>query len=216
MNKELDEKLKFTLSLLTQIVGFDNFFDNYTQTNKVTNKKDLVNMVKSFEAFCTVQGNLNEKEKVVVSHTIELMDYANDKENPARLSRINHSLKYSDQFIQDFLNDFEKCITGDRHRINITKNKYKTIREQLIMHETDGKQLLELYKNYQNHNHPFIYYTISEPFINAKNYSIGIEVLKRALKYAFKYPNHFWNNEYGVEGLKTYPFSSSFKIKLFH
>lgn len=203
MDEIVDKGLKSSLGLLLSIPEFEIFYKDFSLEKKVEGKLGLYLFIETFRGHITKKREISEEENILLKHIIECAEnevYANCK---FKISNINKVKIPNEAFITEFNKDFQAIKTDDLFFEQINKRKYKTVKEFISLHGVDGKGLFKLYEKYKDFNHPYIYDLISEPLIQAKNYSNGIAVLKKSLKYAFRYPNYFWDSIQGTNACAT-------------
>lgn len=199
MDETVDKGLKSSLGLLYSIPEFETFYKNYSQEQAIESKNGLYLLIESFRKKISQKRKLSEEEDILLKHIIECAEneiYAN---SALKISIVNKIKVPNEDFLKEFQADFQAIKTEDLFFEQINKGKYKTVKEYISLHGVDGKGLSELYEKHKDFNHPYIYNLVSEPLIQAKNFSNGIAVLKRSLKYAFRYPNYFWDSLSGVD-----------------
>lgn len=199
MEEIVDKGLKKSLGLLFSISEFKIFYKDFSLENKIEGKEDLYLLTETFRKRLAEKREVTEDEDILLKHIIECAEnevYANSK---LRISIVNKIKIPNETFLKDFNIAFQAIKTDDLFFEQINKGKYKTVKEFISLHGVDGKGLSEIYEKYKDYNHPYIYDLISEPLIRAKNYSNGITVLKKSLKYALRYPNYFWDSLQGVD-----------------
>lgn len=203
MDETVNKGLKSSLGLLFSITEFEDFFKNYSQEKKIEGKNGLYLLIESFRENLSQKRELSSEEDILLKHIVECTEneiYAN---SPLKISIVNKVKIPNEEFLKEFLTDFQAIKTDDLSFEEINKGKYKTVKEYISLHGVDGKGLSKLYEKYKDFNHPYIYDLISEPIIQAKNYSNGIAILKKSLKYALRYPNYFWHSLRGVDACAT-------------
>ncbi len=203
MDETVNKGLKSSLGLLFSITEFEDFFKNYSKEKKIEGKNGLYLLIESFRENLSQKRELSSEEDILLKHIVECSEneiYAN---SPLKISIVNKVKIPNEEFLKEFLTDFQAIKTGDLSFEEINKGKYKTVKEYISLHGVDGKGLSKLYEKYKDFNHPYIYDLISEPIIQAKNYSNGIAILKKSLKYALRYPNYFWHSLRGVDACAT-------------
>ena len=203
MDETVNKGLKSSLGLLFSITEFEDFFKTYSQEKKIEGKNGLYLLIESFRENLSQNRELSSEEDILLKHIVECTEneiYAN---SALKISIVNKVKIPNEEFLKEFLTDFQAIKTDDLSFEEINKGKYKTVKEYISLHGVDGKGLSELYEKYKDFNHPYIYDLISEPIIQAKNYSNGIAILKKSLKYALRYPNYFWHSLRGVDACAT-------------
>lgn len=203
MDKFIDKGFKSSLELLFSISEFEDFYSDFSLKNKIESKDDLYILTDKFKQHLSVKRELTEDENIIINHVIECAEnevYINSNE---KIFIVNKIKTPNEKFLKEFNYDFNEIKTNDLFFEEINKGKYRTVTEKIALYGVDGKKLSNLYEKYKDYNHPYIYDRISEPIIQAKNFSIGIPILKQALKYAFRYPNYFWDSIAGVDACAT-------------
>jgi hypothetical protein len=198
MDKIVDKGLKSSLGLLFSISEFEVFYKDFSLETKTEGKQGLFLLTESFRKYLTEKRKITEDENILFKYVIECAEnevYANSK---LKISFINKIKIPNEDFLKEFSADFQAIKTDDLFFDQIDKGKYKTIKEYIYLQGVNGNGLFELYEKYKDFNHPYIYDLISEPLIQAKNFSNGIPILKKSLKYALRQPNFFWHSLQGV------------------
>ncbi|MCB9211839.1 MAG: hypothetical protein H6609_20950 [Ignavibacteriales bacterium] len=198
MDETVDKGLKSSLGLLFSIPEFEAFYKNYSQEKQIEGKNGLYQLIESFRQNISQKRELSEEEAILFKHIIECAENEIYSNSELKISIVNKVKIPNENFLKEFQSDFQSIKTDDLFFEQINKGKYKTVKEYISLHGVDGKGLTELYDKYKDFNHPYIYNLISEPLIQAKNFSNGIAILKKSLKYAFRYPNYFWDSLNGV------------------
>ena len=199
MDEIVDKGFKKSLGLLFSISEFEIFYKDFSADNKMEGKEGLYLLTDRFRKYLTEKRKITESENIILKHIIECAEnevYANSN---LKISTVNKVKIPNETFLKDFKADFQTIKTDDLFFEQTNIGKYKTVKEYISLHGVDGKGLFELYEKYKDFNHPYIYDLISEPLIQAKNFSNGIPVLKKSLKYALRYPNYFWDSLQGVD-----------------
>lgn len=199
MDEIVDKGLKKSLGLLFSISEFEIFYKDFSLESKIEGKEGLYLLTDKFRKHISEKREITEDENILLKHIIECAEnevYANSK---LKLSFVNKVKIPNETFLKEFKADFQAIKTDDLFFEQTNKGKYKTVKEFISLHGVDGKGLSELYEKYKDFNHPYIYDLISEPLIQAKNFSNGITVLKKSLKYALRYPNYFWDSLQGID-----------------
>ena len=197
MDEIVDKGLKKSLGLL--LSEFELFYKDFSLESKIEGKEGLYLLTGEFRKHISEKREITEDENILLKHIIECAEnevYAN---STLKLSLVNKVKIPNETFLKEFKSDFQAIKTDDLFFEQTNKGKYKTVKEFISLHGVDGKGLSELYEKYKDFNHPYIYDLISEPLIQAKNFSNGITILKKSLKYALRYPNYFWDSLQGVD-----------------
>ncbi|EOG6905743.1 hypothetical protein ACLH3R_002370 [Flavobacterium psychrophilum] len=203
MDEIVNKGLKKSLAFLFSIPEFEIFYIDFCLENKMEGINGLYLLTETFRKNLAEKREVTEDESLFLKHIIECAEnevYANSK---LKISIVNKVKIPNESFLKDFNKDFQEIKTNELFFDEINKGKYKTVKEYISLHGVDGKGLFEIYEKYKDFNHPYIYDLISEPLIQAKNYSNGIAVLKKSLNYAFRYPNYFWDSLRGVDSCAT-------------
>lgn len=205
--------LRNALYVLNGIEGFSDYYIDYTKQHKIENPSDIFNLLGLFKKHLHDKGRLGEEENIIISHVKEISEKVKYQNSLSKLSITSDHLKPNEDFISSFLNDYKSTQTDDLFFKEVRPRRYKTITENIALYGVDGEALFKLYQKYKDYNHPFIFYLISEPLINSKNYSQGISILEKSLKYAFRYPNIYWNSSHGIEGCLWSLFNIQYLLK---
>ena len=199
MEKFVDKGLKSSLGILFSILEFEDFHKDFSLKNKIESKDDLYILIEEFKQYLSSKREITIDENILFKHVLECAEhevYANSIEKIFITNKIKIP---NEEFLKEFNKDFNSIKTDDLFFEEINKGKYRTITEKIVLFGVDGEKLSDLYTKYKDFNHPYIYEKISEPIIQAKNFSIGISILAKSLKYAFRYPNYFWDSVVGVD-----------------
>lgn len=200
MNSNQRIHLENALSLLSTIKGFDEFFEESLKQKELKERSDFIDLIEKFHEKLKASSELGETESIILSNAKEASNLYGYQKSDSKIFFVNNSLKPKEDFIKKFLSEFNDARTDDLFFEEVKPKRFKTITENISLHGVDKKKLSKIFERYKDHNHPFIYYLISEPIVQSKNFSFGITILKKALKYAFKYPNYYWHSKIGVEG----------------
>ncbi|KAA6335141.1 hypothetical protein EZS27_016597 [termite gut metagenome] len=213
MDDKYIKELRNALSVLNSIKSFPDYYVNYLQKHKIENFSDFFDLLDYFKEHLQSNNGLGEEEKIIISHVKSLLEKVRYKNNSSKLFITTNHLKPNEEFINSFLEEYHLVETDNLYFKEIKPRRFKTITEKIVLYGIDGRKLYTLFEKYKGYNHPFIFYLISEPLINAKNYSQGISILEESLKYAFRYPNIYWNSLYGLEGCMWALFNIQFLLK---
>ena len=199
MQPERFKNLKTVIHLLENIQGFDEFFKHYVSGNEVDSIERIVRLLESFKDSLIKQARFGETEQLILAHTHELLETVSYATSNYKIFQVSATLKPKEEFVFDFSAEFDSAKTSDVFFQTISPKRYKTKTEKIAYHGCDGKKVAEIYHRYKGYNHPYIHYLTSLPFIESRQYTFGIPILNNALKYAFRFPNHFWHSKIGVE-----------------
>lgn len=203
MEEIVDKGLKKCLGLLFSISEFEIFYKDFCLENKIEGKDSLYLLIETFRNGLVKKREITDDENILLKHIIECAENEIYNNSNLKISIVNKVKIPNESFLKDFNSDFQAIKTSELFFEETNKGKYKTIGEYITLHGVDGKGLYEIYEKYKDFNHPYIYDLISEPLIQAKNYSNGITVLKKSLSYALRYPNYFWDSLNGVNSCAT-------------
>lgn len=195
-----EENLKVALQHLISLDEHNDFYKSYTSNNEIKTSSDLDAFFCAFKSHLESINKWNNELELTLKIVKEQSEFVKHQKSESPLFSINNAKKLNDDWLIEFQNDFQQCLTGEQFVEEIKPKRYKTITENLILSGVDGKKLSEVYSKYSEFNHPFVNYSIASVMYNAKNFSNGLPILKNGIKSIVSYPNHYWNNEYGVEG----------------
>jgi len=197
-----DENLRAALQYLIGLEEHNAFYENYVSTQEIKTSTDLDEFFNAFKSHLDSLGKWNEDLEFTLKIIEEQSEIVKNQKSksPLPLFSINNSRKLNDNWLNEFHNEFQQCLTGDQFVEEIKTKRYKTITENLILYGVDGEKLSVVYSKYSKFNHPYVNYKVSSVLYNAKNFSNGLPIIKEGIKSIASYPNHYWNNEYGVEG----------------
>lgn len=195
-----EENLKVALQHLISLDEHNNFYESYTSNNEIKTSSDLDAFFVAFKSHFEGINKWNNELELTLKIVKEQSEFVKHRKTESPLFSINNAKKLNDGWLIEFQNDFQQCLTGEQFVEEIKPKRYKTITENLILSGVDGKKLSEVYSKYSEFNHPFVNYSVASVMYNAKNFSNGLPILKNGIKSIVSYPNHYWNNEYGVEG----------------
>lgn len=212
MKDQYEQKLRNALFILNEIEGFIEFHEEYTNDKKVESRTDFFSLLNSFKEHLASKNSLGENEKIIISNVKEISEKVGYENSQSKIFIVNETLKPKETFLEEFLEEFTEAKTGDLFFEEVRPRRFKTITESLALHGMDGKKLTEIYDKYKDYNHPLIYFLISEPLINSKDFTNGISILEKALKYAFRYPNYYWHSMSGIEGCAWSLFSIQYLL----
>lgn len=194
-----EEILLKSLIYLSEIDGFQDFYKQYTENTEIETSEDLFNFFKSFKKHLINKEEWDEDLELLLKITIEKINAVKHQKSDPLFS-INQSIQLNDSWINEFHEDFKQCLTGDKYREELKPKRYKTISEYVILESVDGEKLSKVYSKYAEFNHPYVNYTVGSVLYNAKNFSQGLPILKKGIESIASYPNHYWNNKFGIEG----------------
>lgn len=192
--------LRAALQLLIGLKEHNDFFENYVSNHEIKTSTDLEVFFSVFKSHFDSLGKWNDDLELTLKIIKEQSDIVKHQKSNNHLFSINNSRKLNDGWLTEFQKEFHQCLNGDQFVEEIKPKRYKTITENLILYGVDGGKLSEVYSKYSEFNHPYVNYSVASVLYNAKNFSSGLPILKEGIKSIASYPNHYWNNEYGVEG----------------
>lgn len=195
-----EENLRVALQHLVSLEEHSAFYKNYIEKQEIKTSTDLDEFFGAFKSHLDSLGKWNDELELTLKIIKEQGDIVKHQKSQSPLFSINNSIKLNDNWLSEFHIEFKECLTGDQFAEEIKPKRYKTITENLILYGVDGSKLSEVYSKYLDFNHPYVNYTVASVLYNAKNYSDGLPILKSGIKSIASYPNHYWNNHYGVEG----------------
>ena len=195
-----EENLRVALQHLIGLEEHSAFYKNYIDKQEIKTSTDLDEFFGAFKSHLDSLGKWNDELELTLKIIKEQADIVKHQKSQSPLFSINSSRKLNDNWLSEFHIEFKKCLTGDQFVEEIKPKRYKTVTENLILYGVDGSKLSEVYSKYSDFNHPYVNYSVASVLYNAKNYSEGLPILKSGIKSIASYPNHYWNNQYGIEG----------------
>lgn len=195
-----EEYLRAALQHLIGLEEHNSFYKNYVSNHEIKTSTDLDLFFNAFKSHLDTLGKWNDDLELTLKIIKEQSDIVKHQKSNSPLFSINNSRKLNDSWLIEFQKEFQQCLTGDQFVEEIKPKRYKTITENLILYGVDGEKLSNVYSKYSEFNHPYVNYTVASVLYNAKNFSNGLHILKDGIKSIASFPNHYWNNEYGVEG----------------
>ena len=195
-----EENLRAALQHLVGLEEHSAFYKNYIEKQEIKTSTDLDEFFSAFKSHLDSLGKWNDELELTLKIIKEQADIVKHQKSQSPLFSINNSRKLNDNWLSEFHIEFKECLTGDQFVEEIKPKRYKTITENLILYGVDGSKLSEVYSKYSDFNHPYVNYSVASVLYNAKNYSDGLPILKSGIKSIASYQNHYWNNQYGVEG----------------
>lgn len=195
-----EENLRAALHYLMGLEEHHDFFESYQKDKEIKTSADLEAFFNAFKAHMNKIGKWNNELEITLKIIKEQTDIIKHQKTNSPIFSVNKSRKLDDSWIIEFQKEFQQCLTGDQFVEEIKPRRYKTITENLILYGVDGVKLSEVYSKYSEFNHPFVNYSVASVLYNAKNFSNGLPILKEGIKSIVSYPNHYWNNEFGIEG----------------
>lgn len=195
-----EENLRFALQHLLGLEGDSAFYWNLIKKQEIKTSTDLDEFFGAFKSHLDSLGKWNDELELTLKIIKEQADIVKHQKSQSPLFYINSSRKLNDNWLSEFHIEFKECLTGDQFVEEIKPKRYKTITENLILYGVDGSKLSEVYSKYSDFNHPYVNYSVASVLYNSKNYSDGLPMLKSGIKSIASYPNHYWNNQYGIEG----------------
>lgn len=203
MTSHISDNFKFHIDLLYSIPEFKDFTLENDLKENFKGKSGAKKLISSFSSFIEEKRKLNDSEELILKLFIECVEAEYANSFVTKLFNINNNFKVNDLYLNDFNQDYGRILTGESEFKEINIGKYKTKKEFLRLREVDDNGLFELYEKYIHYNHPYIFYMISEPMVQAGNYANGINVLRGALKHSFRSPNYYWENIEAVDACAT-------------
>ena len=195
-----EENLRAALQYLMSLEEHHDFFEIYQKDKEIKTSADIEAFFNAFKAHMVEIGKWNNELEISLKILNEQSDIIKHQKTDSPIFSVNKSRKLDDSWIIEFQKEFQQCLTGDQFVEEIKPRRYKTITENLILYGVDGVKLSEVYSKYSEFNHPFVNYSVASVLYNAKNFSNGLPILKEGIKSIASYPNHYWNNEFGIEG----------------
>jgi hypothetical protein len=195
-----EENLRVALQHLIGLEEHNSFYKTYLSNHEIKTSTDLDLFFNAFKTHLDTLGKWNDDLELTLKIIKEQSEIVKHQKSNSPLFSINNSRKLNDSWLIEFRKEFQQCLTGDQFVEEIKPRRYKTITENLILYGVDGEKLSVVYSKYSEFNHPYVNYTVASVLYNAKNFSNGLPILKEGIKSIASYPNHYWNNEYGVEG----------------
>lgn len=195
-----DENLRAALQHLIGLEEHNIFYESYLSTQEIKTSTDLDKFFNAFKSHLDSLAKWNDELELTLKVFREQSEIVKHQKSNSPLFSINNSRRLNDTWLSEFQKEFQQCLTGDQFVEEIKPERYKTITENLILYGVDGKKLSVVYSKYSEFNHPYVNYRVSSVLNNAKNFSNGLPILKEGIKSIASYPNHYWNNECGVEG----------------
>lgn len=195
-----EDNLRAALHILISLDEYNGFYEDYISRHEIKTSSDLDDFFNAFKLHIDSLGKWNDELELTLKIIKEQSEIIKHQKSNSPLFSINKSRKLNDSWLIEFQKEFNQCLTGDRFVEEIKPKRYKTITENLILYGVDGKKLADVYSKYSEFNHPYVNYSVSSVLYNAKNFSDGLPILKEGIKSIASYPNHYWNNEYGIEG----------------
>jgi len=201
--KGMSDKFVFHLELLYSIPEFEHFIDGKNFEERYSGKTGAKDLAENFKEFILQKRIVTDDELIIINTFVECVETEHSQNGNFRIANINNNFVLNEDYLDAFNKDFKNILTGDTAFKQVNKGKYKTNKEFLYLQKVDDKGLYELYEKYQKYNHPYIFDKLSEPMIKADNLTNGVNVLRGALKHAFKYPNYFWESLNSVDACAT-------------
>jgi hypothetical protein len=195
-----EENLRAALHHLIGSEEHNGFFESYQKDKEIKTSADLEAFFNAFKTHMINIGKWNNELEITLSIIKEQSEIIKHQKADSPIFSFNKSRKLDDSWLIEFQKEFQKCLAGDQFVEEIKPRQYKTITENLILYGVDGMKLSEVYSKYSEFNHPFVNYSVASVLYNAKNFSNGLPILKEGIKSIASYPNHYWNNEFGIEG----------------
>jgi hypothetical protein len=195
-----EENLRAALQHIIGLEEHNAFYKNYVSKQEIKTSTDLDEFFIAFKSYLINLGKWDSELELTLKIIKEQSDIVKHQKSESPLFSINNSRKLNDSWLSEFQKEFKQCLTGDQFVEEVKPTRYKTITENIILYGVDGSKLSEVYLKYSDFNHPYVNYNVASVMYNAKNYSNGLPILKDGIKSIASYPNHYWNNENGIEG----------------
>ena len=195
-----EENLEVVLRHLTSFPDHSDFYENYVKKKEIKSTQDFDDFLSSYCAYLKEIGKWNDEIELTFKIIKEQGNIVKHQKSTSPLFSINTARKLNDNWITEFQEEYTQCFTGEMFFEEITPKRYKTITESRVLHGIDTEKLSQVYSKYSEYNHPFVDYNVACVLYNSKNYTNGLPILKKGVKSILSFPNHYWHNEYGVEG----------------
>jgi len=195
-----DENFTCALAHLIRLDGFTEFYESYTAQKEIKTSEDFDEYFSLFRTHLIEKGRWNNDLEITFNIYKEKKSVYIHELSTNPIFSINKAIKLNDNWLIDFQREFADCLSGDTFAEEIRPKRYKTITENIILYGVDGSKLSQLYLKYADFNHPYVNYQVASVFYNAKNFSAGLPILCNGIKSIVSFPNHYWNNESGIEG----------------
>ena len=204
-----DRGLESSLEILFSIPEFNNFYTTYSTKKQLKSKSDFYLLLDEFKGFLQQKRIITEVEALLFKYLKESAEKEIYSKSHEKIFLINELKKPNEDFLLDFNSEFKNLLTHETFFEDVKSRRYKTIKEKNVFFGVDGQKLSSLYEKYKEFNHPYIYDKICEPIIQSKDFTTGIAILNKSLRYCFSNPNFYWHSLYGVEACS----SSLFRIQ---
>lgn len=195
-----EENLKVALHHLISLEEHQAFYESYIEKNEIKTHEQLDEFFNVFKSHLSENGKWDAELELTLKIIKEQADIIKHQNSTSPVFSINKSRKLNDSWLSVFQKEFNQCLTGDKFAEEIKPRRFKTITENIILHGVDGTKLSEVYSKYSEFNHPYVNFQVASVLYSAKNFSGGLPILKNGIKSIVSFPNHYWNNEHGVEG----------------
>lgn len=195
-----EENFEIALRHLASLKEHNSFYQSYKAKKEIKTAEDLDTFFIAFKSHLVNLGKWNDDLELTLKLINEQSEIVRHQKSQSPLFSINNSTKLNDIWLNEFNKEFQNCLTGDIFSEEIKPKRYKTITENMILFGVNAGKLSELHSKYSDFNHPYVNYTVSSVLYNTKNFTDGLPILKKGIKSIASYPNHYWNNIYGIEG----------------
>lgn len=192
-----EEILKNALHHLINSDEHGDFFDTFHE-KKISTKADIEMIFQEYKKYLLEQNKWSEELELSLKLIGEQSNIIEQKNTSSPIYNVNTSQKVNDSWIDGFIEDFNKCLTGDSFAEE-ERRRYKTIKEYSILHGVNGEELSKVYSKFCDFNHPFVNFKVSSVLCNSKDFSNGLPILQEGIKSIASYPNYYWNSKFGVE-----------------
>jgi hypothetical protein len=192
-----EEVLKSALHHLINSDEHGGFFAAFIE-KQISSEADLSITFQKYKKHLLEKNQWSEELEIVLKLIGEQSNIIQQKNTTSHIYYVNNSQKINDSWIKEFIEDLNKCLTGD-YFAEEERRRYKTIKEYSVLYGVNGEELSKVYTKFCDFNHPFVNFKVSSILYNSKDYTNGLPILQQGLKSIASYPNFYWNSKYGVE-----------------
>ena len=143
MEESANDGLKSSLGFLFSIPEFKGFYETFSIENKVNSKNDLYLLIDKFKLFLSEIREISADENIIFNHIVECAEnqtYINSNE---KIFIVNQTKIPNENFLIEFIKNFNATKTDDLLFEEINKGKYKTVSEHIALYGIDGGKLYD-------------------------------------------------------------------------
>lgn len=115
------------------------------------------------------------------------------------ITKIDRSLCIDDSYINDYVRKIQNARNGKPSFKDIN-SPWKTIGISLVLYEIPIFHLNSIIFEFKDKEHPYILADIANTYISGQRIEESLNYLYRSINLLARFPNKFWNSDYGLAG----------------